>query len=80
MHLGNVKRILEKRVKHSATPRVLHRIFQNTLITMQYLRNRKRVACVYSVIMHAENVRRIREKRVKHSATPRVLHASFVFS
>ena len=24
MHLGNVRRILEKRVKHSATPRVLH--------------------------------------------------------
>ena len=24
MHLGNVERILEKRVKHSATPRVLH--------------------------------------------------------
>ena len=24
MHLGNVGRILEKRVKHSATPRVLH--------------------------------------------------------
>ena len=23
MHLGNVRRILEKRVKHSATPRVL---------------------------------------------------------
>ena len=33
-----------------------------------YLRNRKRVACVYSVIMHAGNVRRIREKRVKHEA------------
>ena len=24
MHLGNVRRILEKRVKHSATPRILH--------------------------------------------------------
>ena len=24
MNLGNVRRILEKRVKHSATPRVLH--------------------------------------------------------
>ena len=24
MHLGNVRRILKKRVKHSATPRVLH--------------------------------------------------------
>ena len=24
MHLGNVRRILEKRVKHSATNRVLH--------------------------------------------------------
>ena len=24
MHLGNVRRILEKRLKHSATPRVLH--------------------------------------------------------
>ena len=33
-----------------------------------WLRNRKRVACVYSVIMHAGNVRRIREKRVKHEA------------
>ena len=33
-----------------------------------YLRNRKRVACVYGVIMHAGNVRRIREKRVKHEA------------
>ena len=33
-----------------------------------YLRNRKRVACVYSVIMHAGNVRTIREKRVKHEA------------
>ena len=30
-----------------------------------YLRNRKRVACVYGVIMHAGNVGRIREKRVK---------------
>ena len=30
------------------------------------LRNRKRVACVYGVIMHAGNVRRIREKRVKY--------------
>ena len=33
-----------------------------------YLRNRKRVACVYGVIMHAGNVRRMREKRVKHEA------------
>ena len=33
-----------------------------------YLTNRKRVACVYSVIMHAGNVRRIREKPVKHEA------------
>ena len=33
-----------------------------------YLRNRKRVACVYGVIMHAGNVRRIREKRVKYEA------------
>ena len=39
--------------------------FQNSAL---YLRNRKRVACVYSVIMHAGNVRRIREKRVKHEA------------
>ena len=38
------------------------------LIIAQYLRNRKRVACVYSVIMHAGNVRTIREKRVKHEA------------
>ena len=29
-----------------------------------YLRNRKRVACVYGMIMHAGNVGRIREKRV----------------
>ena len=28
------------------------------------IRNRKRVACVYVVIMHAGNVRRIQEKRV----------------
>ena len=34
------------------------------LLLVKYLRNRKRVACVYSVIMHAGNVRRIREKRV----------------
>ena len=33
-----------------------------------YSINRKRVACVYGVIMHAGNVRRIREKRVKHEA------------
>ena len=34
-----------------------------------YLRNRKRVACVYSVIMHARNVERIpEEKMVKHEA------------
>jgi uncharacterized membrane protein len=33
-----------------------------------YLRNRKRLACVYGVIMHAGNVGRIREKRVKHEA------------
>ena len=33
-----------------------------------YLRNRKRVAIVYGMIMHAGNVRRIREKRVKHEA------------
>ena len=39
-----------------------------------YLRNRKRVACVYGVIMHAGNVRRIREKRVKHEAYTSVLH------
>jgi hypothetical protein len=32
---------------------------------MPYLRNRKRVACVYGVIMHAGNVGRIREKHVK---------------
>ena len=30
--------------------------------------NRKRVACVYGLIMHAGNVGRIREKRVKHEA------------
>ena len=34
-----------------------------------YLRNRKRVVCVYGVIMHAGNVRRIREKRVKPCKT-----------
>ena len=37
-------------------------------VCISYLRNRKRVACVYGVIMHAGNVRRIREKRVKHEA------------
>ena len=30
----------------------------------EHLRNRKRVACVYGVIIHAGNVRRIQEKRV----------------
>ena len=38
------------------------------IYNIQYLRNRKRVACVCGVIMHAGNVRRIREKRVKHEA------------
>ena len=40
----------------------------NKLVDSFYLRSRKRVACVYGVIMHAGNVRRIREKRVKHEA------------
>jgi hypothetical protein len=34
------------------------------LLYRKCLRNRKRVACVYGVIMHAGNVGRIREKRV----------------
>ena len=33
-------------------------------VSRYYLRNRKRVACVYGVIMHLGNVRRIRENRV----------------
>ena len=33
-----------------------------------YLRNKKRVACVYFVKMHVGNVERIRQKRVKHKA------------
>ena len=40
----------------------------NSTYIQHYLRNRKRVASVYGVIMHAGNVRRIREKRVKHEA------------
>jgi hypothetical protein len=53
---------------------------QTTVQFSLYLRNRKRVACVYGVIMHAGNVGRIREKRAKHGAHPSVLHASRVFS
>ena len=34
------------------------------ILADDYLRNRKRIACVYGVIMHAGNVGRIREKRV----------------
>ena len=37
---------------------------RNELCTI-YLRNRKRVACVYGVMMHAGNIRRIQEKRVR---------------
>ena len=45
-----------------------------------YLRNRKRVACVYGVIMNAGNVKRIREKRLKHEAWPSVLHVCSLLS
>ena len=36
----------------------------DVIIKKVYLRNRKRVACIYGVIMHAGNVRRILEKHV----------------
>ena len=46
------------------------RIHKIRFIRIVYLRNRKRVACVYGVIMHAGNFGRIQEKRVKHEAEP----------
>ena len=46
---------------------------------MLCLRNRKRVACVYSVIMHAGNVRRIREKR-ENTRRSRVFYTFLEYS
>ena len=42
-------------------------MFLRYLVTsMLYLGNRKRVACVYGLIMHTGNVGRIQEKRVRY--------------
>ena len=59
---------LAKRSASSFSFRCLLDSISVDLINAFYLRNRKRVACVYCVIMHAGNVRRIREKHVKHEA------------
>jgi hypothetical protein len=46
---------------------ICHKVYE-LLMCILIIRNRKRVACVYGVIMHAGDVGRIREKRVIHEA------------
>ena len=47
MHLGNVRRILEKRVKHSATPCVLHASLVFSLHFPRALSHHKRTRLVF---------------------------------
>jgi hypothetical protein len=53
MHLGNVGRILEKRVKHSATPRILHSSLVFSQHSPRALSHHKRTRLVfYFLIKH----------------------------
>ena len=54
----------ETTLKENFIINLFENIVCRAITLLYYKRNRKRVACVYGVIMHAGNVRRIREKRV----------------
>ena len=62
MHLGNVGRILEKRVKHSATPRVLHASLVFSQHSPRALSHHKRTRLVFYFLNTNVSLKRTRTK------------------
>ena len=75
MHLGNVRRILEKRVKHSATPRVLRASLVFFLHFPRALSHHKRTRLVFYFLSTA---RLPAEATVVYYSTSRLLAEAVV--